>query len=102
MTATRTNAEHARTRAHGPNYRPTWPCLSAVSAVARTPVTVGFGIATPGQARAVGRLADGVIIGSALINAAGAAANPPAAARAFVGGLRAALKPDTAPAFFGA
>ena len=33
------------------------------------PVCVGFGISTPAQARAIGRVADGVIIGSALLNA---------------------------------
>ncbi|HAM40319.1 MAG TPA: tryptophan synthase subunit alpha [Candidatus Omnitrophica bacterium] len=33
------------------------------------PVCVGFGISTPAHARAVGRVADGVIVGSALLNA---------------------------------
>jgi tryptophan synthase alpha chain len=60
-------------------------------AVAQTPIAVGFGIATPAQARAVGQLADGVIVGSALINAVTGAADPPAAAQRFVGGLRVAL-----------
>jgi tryptophan synthase alpha chain len=32
-----------------------------------TPVAVGFGIATPDDARAVARIADGVIVGSALV-----------------------------------
>ncbi len=41
--------------------------LARVRAVARTPVCVGFGIATPEQARAVGRLADGVVVGSAIV-----------------------------------
>lgn len=31
------------------------------------PVAVGFGVATPDQARAVGRFADGVVVGSALV-----------------------------------
>ncbi len=34
------------------------------------PICVGFGIATPEQARAVGLLADGVVVGSALVRAA--------------------------------
>lgn len=40
------------------------------------PVCVGFGIATPDQARAVGALADGVVVGTALVRASadGAAA----------------------------
>jgi tryptophan synthase alpha chain len=58
---------------------------------ARTPIAVGFGIATPAQAHAVGQLADGVIVGSALINAVTGAAEPAAAARHFVGELRRAL-----------
>ena len=37
--------------------------------VAHTPLAVGFGIATPEQAAAVGMLADGVIVGSAVIKA---------------------------------
>ncbi len=44
----------------------------AIEAVRRTtdkPVAVGFGITTPAQARAVGRLADGVIVGSAIVAA---------------------------------
>jgi tryptophan synthase alpha chain len=35
------------------------------------PVAVGFGISTPAQARAVGEIADGVIVGSRLVRAAG-------------------------------
>jgi tryptophan synthase alpha chain len=34
------------------------------------PICVGFGISTPDQARAVGELADGVVVGSALVRAA--------------------------------
>jgi tryptophan synthase alpha chain len=34
------------------------------------PICVGFGISTPTQARAVGKLADGVVVGSALVKAA--------------------------------
>src|SRR4051812_45003700 len=36
------------------------------------PICVGFGISTPDQARAVGKLADGVVVGSALVRAAAA------------------------------
>jgi tryptophan synthase alpha chain len=53
---------------------------------------VGFGISTPEQAARIGRLADGVIVGSALINAVNAAEDDkPAAAAAFVSSLRTAL-----------
>ena len=34
------------------------------------PICVGFGISTPAQARAVGELADGVVVGSAIVRAA--------------------------------
>ena len=36
----------------------------------RLPICVGFGISTPAQARDVGKLADGVVVGSALVKAA--------------------------------
>lgn len=42
-------------------------------AVARTPLAVGFGVSTPEQVKQVGGLVDGVIVGSALIHAAGEA-----------------------------
>lgn len=58
----------------------------------RTPVAVGFGISTPQQAREVGGIADGVIVGSALINAVDQAADPCRAAGDFVAGLHQALK----------
>jgi len=38
------------------------------------PICVGFGISTPAQARSVGKLADGVVVGSALVRAAEAGA----------------------------
>ncbi len=31
------------------------------------PVAVGFGVRTPEQARAIGRVADGVVVGSAIV-----------------------------------
>lgn len=55
------------------------------------PLAVGFGISTPEQARAIGRLADGVIIGSALIEAVRKSSNPSAAARQFAALMQAAL-----------
>ena len=58
------------------------------------PVAVGFGISTPEQAAAVGRLADGVVVGSALVDVLGASGV--AAATRFLRQLRAGL--DRAPA----
>jgi tryptophan synthase alpha chain len=43
--------------------------VEATKAEASTPVAVGFGIGTPEQAAQVGRIADGVIIGSRLVRA---------------------------------
>lgn len=45
--------------------------VAATKADASTPVAVGFGIGTPEQAAQVGEIADGVIIGSRLVRAAG-------------------------------
>lgn len=42
----------------------------ARKAAGRLPVAVGFGIATPGAARAAASLCDGVVVGSALVEAA--------------------------------
>lgn len=58
------------------------------------PVAVGFGISTPELARAVGSFADGVIVGSALINAVEGSSDKPAAAAHFVGQLAEALSVD--------
>lgn len=65
--------------------------VGRVRARTDTPLAVGFGISTPEQAAAIGRLADGVIVGSALINAVDAAQDKPAAAAAFIHSLRVAL-----------
>jgi tryptophan synthase alpha chain len=61
--------------------------IAATKADAVTPVAVGFGIGTPAQAAEVGRIADGVIIGSRLVRAAGEAGSPQAAADAVAGFL---------------
>jgi tryptophan synthase alpha chain len=62
-----------------------------VKAQSDMPVAVGFGIATPEQAAAVGQIADGVIVGSALIRTAGEAADPAKAAGAYVKAMAAVL-----------
>lgn len=60
------------------------------------PLAVGFGVSTPAQAGQIGQFADGVIVGSALINAVDVAADKPAAAVQFVQTLAAGLsKPTT-------
>ena len=63
--------------------------VSAVRAEAEAPVAVGFGIGTPEQAAAVGRIADGVIIGTRLVRAVAEASDGDDAARAVTEFLRA-------------
>ena len=62
--------------------------IAALTAASALPVCVGFGISTPAQARDVGRLADGVVVGSALVAAAGRSVDE---AVALVRALRVAL-----------
>lgn len=52
------------------------------------PVAVGFGISTPEHVKQVGEIADGAIIGAALIRAAGEAPDPAQAAFEFVQRMR--------------
>ncbi|MEK6229208.1 MAG: tryptophan synthase subunit alpha [Actinomycetota bacterium] len=70
------------------------PELSAVvervRAASALPVAVGFGISTPAQAAAVADLADGVIVGSRVVRAAGEGGAP--AVAAIVEELAAALR----------
>lgn len=69
------------------------PLVARVKAYTDVPTAVGFGIASGETARAVAQFADGVIVGSALINvlADHEGADPIDAAVEFVKGLRDAL-----------
>ena len=64
--------------------------VAAVRADSPVPAAVGFGIGTPEQAASVGRIADGVIVGSRLVRAAGEASDPAGAAAAVSEFIRAA------------
>jgi tryptophan synthase alpha chain len=50
--------------------------IARLRSTTKLSICVGFGISTPAQARSIGKLADGVVVGSALVRAAeeGAAA----------------------------
>jgi tryptophan synthase alpha chain len=66
--------------------------IQRVRAQTDLPLAVGFGISTPAQARVVGAMADGVIVGSALVRAIAESTQPAQAAAAFVAGLRQGLE----------
>jgi tryptophan synthase alpha chain len=63
--------------------------IARLRAVCALPICVGFGISTAAQAREVGALADGVVVGSAIVQAADEGGVD--AALGLVRGLRAAL-----------
>ena len=66
--------------------------VARVATHTKVPVAVGFGISTPEQAAAAAAAgADGVIIGTRLVRAAGEASDPAAAVRDLVAGFSAAL-----------
>jgi tryptophan synthase alpha chain len=70
--------------------------LHRIRAGTRVPVMAGFGIKDAASAAAMAREADGVVVGSALVDALDGALDAPEAARAFLAPLRAAL--DAGPA----
>jgi tryptophan synthase alpha chain len=65
--------------------------VAETKAEAEVPVAVGFGIGTPEQVAKVGEIADGVIVGSRLVRAAGEAGSAESAARAVAEFLRDSL-----------
>jgi tryptophan synthase alpha chain len=67
--------------------------VDGLRAQTQAPLAVGFGISTPAHVAAIGAIADGVIIGSAFVDATAGKTGPDAAAaaRAYVEPLRAAL-----------
>ncbi len=63
--------------------------VEAVRALSPVPVAVGFGISTPEQAAAVARVSDGIVVGSALIDALDRGGADEA--ERFIAGLRKAI-----------
>ncbi|MBV9110385.1 MAG: tryptophan synthase subunit alpha, partial [Gemmatimonadetes bacterium] len=63
--------------------------VEEVRGMTDVPIAVGFGISTPEQAATVARIADGVVVGSALVDALGRGGVD--GGRAFVRSLRAAI-----------
>lgn len=72
--------------------------VARLKAATTLPVAVGFGIRTPEQAAEVARVADGVVVGSAIVElVARHGADAPAAVRAYVASLRAAIDAARGP-----
>ena len=65
--------------------------IARVRAHTSAPVCVGFGIGTPEQAKQVGQLADGVIVGSACVKVIGGSKTPVETAKQFAAEFRDAL-----------
>jgi tryptophan synthase alpha chain len=67
--------------------------VARLKAATDLPVAVGFGVRTPEQAAAIGRVADGVVVGSAIIDLVEKhGADAPAAVQAYIQSLSDALK----------
>lgn len=65
--------------------------IASVRQHTSAPVCVGFGIGTPEQAQEVGKMADGVIVGTACVRTIGGSAAPVETAKEFAAGFRSAL-----------
>src|SRR4030095_6013279 len=66
--------------------------ISRVREHTYVPVCVGFGISTPEQAKEVGKMADGVIVGTACVRAIGGSENPVETAKEFAASFQQALR----------
>jgi len=69
--------------------------VAKIKKVTKTPVAVGFGVSTPEDAARVSAMADGVIVGSAIVKQIAAHQQDPdmpAQVGLFVGSLKAAMK----------
>ena len=62
-----------------------------------TLVCVGFGIGTPEQAKEVGRMADGVIVGTACVRTIGGSETPVETAKQFAAEFQSALREENRP-----
>jgi tryptophan synthase alpha chain len=66
--------------------------VARLKAATDIPVVVGFGVRTPEQAAAIGKVADGVVVGSAIIDiVAEHGANAASPVRAYVASLKSAM-----------
>ncbi len=71
--------------------------VASVRAATDTPALIGFGISSPDQVRRIGAMADGVVVGSALVSLiARSGADAPGAAQEFAAALKAETLPSAA------
>lgn len=68
--------------------------VRAIKRLTRKPVLIGFGVSNPAQARAAARLADGVIVGSAIVDAISKSGGKTGRVVKFVRALARAIRPD--------
>jgi tryptophan synthase alpha chain len=66
--------------------------VQRVRQVTSTPIAIGFGVSTAEQAGEVSQIADGVIVGSALVQIVDRAEDKPQAAAQFIGELKAQMR----------
>jgi tryptophan synthase alpha chain len=67
--------------------------VRAIKRLTRKPVLIGFGVSNPAQARAAARLADGVIVGSAIVDAISKSGGKTGKVVKFVRALARAIRP---------
>jgi len=83
------------TGTRGPELDETSKNVGTIRALTKIPVVVGFGVSTPEQARQIGSMADGVVVGSAFVKLIGAKVGDPGminAVETYAAALKAALR----------
>ena len=83
------------TGTRGPELEETRTNVGVIRTMTKLPVVVGFGVSTPEQARQIGSMADGVVVGSAFVKLIGEHAGRPdliGSVEAYSAFLKAALR----------
>jgi tryptophan synthase alpha chain len=83
------------TGTRGPELDETRKNVGTIRTLTKLPVVVGFGVSTPEQARQIGSMADGVVVGSAFVKLIGENAGNPGmidAVESYAASLKAALR----------
>jgi len=83
------------TGARGPELEETRVNVGTIRTLTKLPIVVGFGVSKPEQAREIGNLADGVVVGSAFVKLIGEHAGRPdliGSVEAYAASLKEALR----------